>query len=308
MSHWEEFYASTPSPENYELYKQKMMDFCKSHETEKIVLVTSGGTTVPLEHNTVRFVDNFSAGTRGSASAECFIEAGYPVIFLYRLKSLEPFVRHFMGYKFLDMLTVSNDEHSGPKISVKEEYTKKLLPLLKRYQDAINHNRLLCIDFTTLSEYLWLLRAASEALLPHGKRAMLYLAAAASDFYVPAEKLPTHKISSDEGPPTISLQLVPKILKPLVSQWIPNAFVISFKLETDENILVDKAKGALKKYNHHLVIGNLLSTRKQQVIFVTADKQYDVKLSAEDIQAGIEIEKKITEDLVKRHDAFIAKS
>ena len=25
---------------------------------------------MPLEHNTVRFVDNFSAGTRGAASAE----------------------------------------------------------------------------------------------------------------------------------------------------------------------------------------------------------------------------------------------
>lgn len=32
--------------------------------------IQSGGTTVPLEYNTVRFVDNFSAGTRGSASAE----------------------------------------------------------------------------------------------------------------------------------------------------------------------------------------------------------------------------------------------
>lgn len=30
----------------------------------------SGGTTVPLEQNTVRFIDNFSAGTRGSSSAE----------------------------------------------------------------------------------------------------------------------------------------------------------------------------------------------------------------------------------------------
>lgn len=45
----------------------------------------SGGTTIPMEHNTVRFVDNFSAGTRGSASTEYFLEAGYAVIFLYRL-------------------------------------------------------------------------------------------------------------------------------------------------------------------------------------------------------------------------------
>ena len=33
-------------------------------------LFQSGGTTVPLEGSTVRFIDNFSIGTRGSASAE----------------------------------------------------------------------------------------------------------------------------------------------------------------------------------------------------------------------------------------------
>jgi phosphopantothenate-cysteine ligase len=32
--------------------------------------VTSGGTTVPLERQMVRFLDNFSAGTRGAISAE----------------------------------------------------------------------------------------------------------------------------------------------------------------------------------------------------------------------------------------------
>lgn len=74
-------------------------------------------------------------------------------------------------------------------VSVQEEYTDKLLPLLEKYKYAINNNRLLCIDFTTLSEYLWLLRAACKALESHGKRAMLYLAAAVSDFYIPAEKL-----------------------------------------------------------------------------------------------------------------------
>lgn len=30
----------------------------------------SGGTTVPLESKTVRFIDNFSVGSRGAASTE----------------------------------------------------------------------------------------------------------------------------------------------------------------------------------------------------------------------------------------------
>lgn len=75
----------------------------------------SGGTTVPLEHNTVRFVDNFSAGTRGAASAEYFLEHGYVVIFMHRLKSLEPFTRHFSGQKYMDMLELHDQ---GPNTSI----------------------------------------------------------------------------------------------------------------------------------------------------------------------------------------------
>lgn len=71
---------------------------------------------MPLEHNTVRFVDNFSAGTRGSASAEYFLDHNYAVIFMYRVKSLEPFIRHFTGQKFMDMLDLQ-DNGDSTKIS-----------------------------------------------------------------------------------------------------------------------------------------------------------------------------------------------
>lgn len=70
---------------------------------------------MPLEHNTVRFVDNFSAGTRGSASAEYFLEHGYAVIFMHRQKSLEPFTRHFSGQKLLDMLDL---QERGPNTTI----------------------------------------------------------------------------------------------------------------------------------------------------------------------------------------------
>jgi phosphopantothenoylcysteine synthetase/decarboxylase len=40
----------------------------------QVVCVSSGGTTVPLERRCVRFIDNFSAGTRGAKSAERFLE------------------------------------------------------------------------------------------------------------------------------------------------------------------------------------------------------------------------------------------
>lgn len=37
---------------------------------ENVVLVTSGGTVVPLEKNTVRSIVNFSTGSRGAKSTE----------------------------------------------------------------------------------------------------------------------------------------------------------------------------------------------------------------------------------------------
>ena len=41
----------------------------------------------------------------------------------------------------------------------------------------------------TLSDYLFLLRASSEALSPLGRNVMFYLAAAVSDFYIPDNEL-----------------------------------------------------------------------------------------------------------------------
>ena len=35
-----------------------------------VVLISSGGTAVPLEKNTVRQIENFSTGMRGARSAE----------------------------------------------------------------------------------------------------------------------------------------------------------------------------------------------------------------------------------------------
>lgn len=41
-----------------------------ARECQGVVLVTSGGTSVPLEKNTVRSIENFSTGSRGAKSAE----------------------------------------------------------------------------------------------------------------------------------------------------------------------------------------------------------------------------------------------
>lgn len=68
---------------------------------------------MPLENQTVRFIDNFSNGHRGACSAEYFLDAGYAVVFMHRQFSLQPFHRHYthnasMG--FLDYLVQKDDD------------------------------------------------------------------------------------------------------------------------------------------------------------------------------------------------------
>jgi phosphopantothenoylcysteine synthetase/decarboxylase len=45
-------------------FKSEIENFIKN--CENLIFLTSGGTKVPLEQNCVRFIDNFSTGTRGS--------------------------------------------------------------------------------------------------------------------------------------------------------------------------------------------------------------------------------------------------
>lgn len=70
-----------------------------------------------------------------------------------------------------------------------------------------------------------------------------------------------HKIQSSSGL-TLELDQVPKVLGKLCKEWAPQSFIVSFKLETDETIVQSKAKGAIEKYGVHLVIANLLQTRR----------------------------------------------
>ena len=201
---WDQFFSENPAPTNFSVSDEKIHNFISSNSHLPLCLVTSGGTTVPLEVNTVRFVDNFSAGTRGSASAEYFLASGFAVIFLYRDKSLQPFSRHFDTRDLLQAMEVVGEGD----IAISGDMAKQLKPVVensKKYE-----NNLCTISFTSLSSYLWLLRCASQHLSlpvhPAGP-SLLYLAAAVSDFYIPAQQLPEHKIQSSEGPPQVQLQL-----------------------------------------------------------------------------------------------------
>lgn len=298
MAHDASFMASLST--QYSERIKKLSSFVDSCHRKgfPVVLLTSGGTTVPLESRTIRFIDNFSSGRRGSASAEHFLEQGYAVIFLYRHKTLKPFDRHLANKSPLDVL-----ELSGKGVKIKDEYEELCKVNIEKKEKALQSNMLHFCEFTSVLDYLTLLRVSSMQLRSLGSKAVLYLAAAVSDFYIPTGDLPEHKIQSSGGPINLSLQLVPKLLKPLVKDWIPDAYIISFKLETDANLLIPKAQKALETYNHKLVVGNILDTRTEVVWLVTKDATpQEVRV---DSKNPVEIESLIVSKLVKLHHEYL---
>ncbi len=71
---------------------QKWKEFISKIDiNSKIAFITSGGTSIKLEKNTVRSIENFSTGKRGALCCENFLESDYKVIFLYRKDSCKPF-------------------------------------------------------------------------------------------------------------------------------------------------------------------------------------------------------------------------
>lgn len=197
---------------------------------------------MPLEHNVVRFLDNFSAGTRGSSSAEYFLRTGrYAVIFLHRQHSLQPFSRHYSHTTnpFLDLLEIVDDDGPlptrspsstsplfaspstfasaesltvngaledptlasrpthPPDVRVAAQHSAPMLSLVRSYQRVQQLGLLHRTSFVTVFDYLFLLRGIAKVIAsvkdrtnrPIGRKAMLYLAAAVSDFFVPQQKM-----------------------------------------------------------------------------------------------------------------------
>jgi phosphopantothenate-cysteine ligase len=96
------------------------------------------------------------------------------------------------------------------------------------------------------------------------------------------------------------------------------------QLETDESLIIPKARAALERYGHQVVIGNDLHNRKYRVVFVSkrsspvsgpdthlAEVEYVESWlcidtpSSPKIGHTKEIEEDIIAELVQRHDTWI---
>ena len=281
----------------------------------RVVCITSGGTTVPLEKNTVRFLDNFSTGTRGAVSAEEFLKAGYAVIYLHRTTCEQPFARALKTFSesLLDNLELQSPGYfgGGSTTFTAQNFSTEMKLALAQHAASREAGTLLKLSFVTITDYLFLLRAAALALAPAGKNAMMYLAAAVSDFYIPASDMETHKIQSSIGSLDIHLDGVPKMLGALRRDWAPDMFAVSFKLETDEAILLKKARGAIEKYRMDCVVANILSTRYERVTLVapTAENPEGApKVVAREPGSTMLLETVFVPELCELHGAHVARA
>jgi phosphopantothenate-cysteine ligase len=197
------FYDETPEPASVSSMHSSFLSFLQSVPADcRVAAVTSGGTSVPLEQNAVRFVENFSTGTRGAAMAEHLLERGYHVIFFHRQGSALPFLRRIAwlmarrqeaekaraggkdagqvqttstsslnSFALLSALSVA--QSSPPwlhlKLTTDGQSTadaERVLQSVHQYQHQWQ-NRLQLVEFSTVAEYLFGLRSLCWALRDH---------------------------------------------------------------------------------------------------------------------------------------------
>lgn len=179
----------------------------------------------------MRFLDNFSAGTRGAASAEQFLERGdYAVIFLHRQHSLQPYSRHYSHSTnpFLSLLDIDNDaskasttidraadingsrttpdpvtkasvQSASSRIFVTNSEESNMATILRSYKRVQQQGLLHSIPYVTVFDYLFMLRGIAQIMSEAGpddsnagSACMYYLAAAVSDFFIPQQKMVRH--------------------------------------------------------------------------------------------------------------------
>ena len=168
------YFVTHTQPDGLGILKKRADDFIRiqSSKGRSVVLVTSGGSTVPLEvtfpfaiatecADAIRIklcglliISVLEPGghvlviSKKEASgwfvAEYFIEAGYAVVFLHRKFSLLPYSRHYSHTTncFLDfMVEGPNGSVEGSPfmtflIVVDPQYAPSMLPLLRKYKEV----------------------------------------------------------------------------------------------------------------------------------------------------------------------------
>ncbi|KAH7647372.1 hypothetical protein FG379_003039 [Cryptosporidium bovis] len=244
-----------------------------------VVIITSGGTSVPLEKNAVRFIENFSTGKRGAYSAEYFLKHGFSVVFFHRKGSNLPFAVEFPS-KYEIMLAFSEREVNTNSID-----DMKITEASKNFEKYAK--KLFIIEFESIFDYTEGIQMISSHCAKYNEKIIFYLSAAVSDFYIPEDLLSTNKITIPPNSITndqislklpcinIELYLVPKFVAN-IREKCPNCFIVSFKLETDENELLIKSFEYLERYKPNIICANLLQSKRNKIIMITNETKIEI--------------------------------
>jgi hypothetical protein len=117
-----------------------------------------------------------------------------------------------------------------------------------------------------------------------------------------------HKIQSrniTDGELQITLQQTPKLLGKIKSEWCPEAMLVTFKLESDNDIIYHKVTDSFNFYHMDYVVSNLLQSYEQKVHL------HERESHATDVEGQVIlkpsdaiIETRLIEVLVEKHKAF----
>jgi hypothetical protein len=212
---------------------------------------------------------------------------------------------------------------NGGRVEAIPTAQQTLAPAVLGHLDAARRGALLCVSYTSVFEYLQYLKEICVVLgLECGENAMVYLAAAVSDFYAPWATLPEHKMQSRDGKDkdggngsglVIRLEQTPKMLGHVRFRWCPRAFVVAFKLETDPEILHRKASASLRTYGAHVVVANEMAKRRDAVWMCSLERVFADGSRAPGTVRELtrpsnerDIERLIVDDLAERHRAYAA--
>lgn len=215
------------------------------------ILITSGGTTVPIDP--VRSITNASSGKFGSALAAAALRAGMKVTYLTSHHGKSPFSQSIDFYQSADWQDNIDD-------------LEKLYQFSNTYRAAYREYR-----YHNFSEYAESLQKVIQSEQPK----IIMLAAAVSDYLV--SNYSDNKVRSSESM-NIQLESAPKIIHS-VRKWSKGSFIVGFKLlvNAEDSELARAAESIIRKHQLDLVVANDLSSIRRgahEVLLVEPDGSY----------------------------------
>lgn len=253
-----------------------------------IAFITSGGTTVPLEVKAVRFITNFSSGGRGALLVETLVQRGWACILLHHKTAIMPFRRVVDSLSTATLFQMICPGEAGPATTTHEvpEEIQKMASLMRQSTGLVHY-----VSYDSVAEYLYLLRGVSRLLCRPAMQlvpCIFFAAAAVSDYFLPLPQMSHEKISGGDGL-TIHLSNVPKLLGVLQDVWLHRSdtepvlqpFTVTFKLETSEPAMRQKALKNLHEYHCDVVVANMLQSYKDWVLVYQKGKGEEEPLRVE---------------------------